>query len=199
MKLFYSTASPYARTTQVVLREVGLSPEKHEVATHPFNNESAFIAANPLAKVPCLVLDNNQSIYDSEVIGQYLDKTFNGGKLWQLLAEDWSLRTVYSHVSGLLDICVALRQEKMREEEGNRSEFWWDRFVAGLDRGLIELNKMIAEFPESFSLLHINTICLLDYLSFRHPEINWRQHQSLEDFYQRFSGRESFLSTQPKA
>lgn len=199
MKLFYSTASPYARTTQVVLREVGLSPEQYEVETHPFNNESAFIAANPLGKVPCLVLENGESIYDSEVIGQYLDQTYNEGRLWQPLSDNWSMRTGYSHVSGLLDICVALRQEKMREEEGKRSEFWWDRFVAGLGRGLVELNNMITEYPTTFSLLHINTICLLDYLSFRHPEINWRQHQFLIDFHSKFSERKSFLETQPKA
>jgi glutathione S-transferase len=199
MKLFYSTASPYARTAQVTLREVGLNPELIEHQTHPFNNERDFLDANPLAKVPCLILDNQESLYDSEVICQYLDAEFNQSSLWQPIKISWSLRTRYSQVSGLLDVSVALRQEKMRQQEGLASSFWWQRFEQALARGLADLAIRIHDFPADFTLLHINTICLLDYLSFRHPEIDWQQHEQLRNFYQDCHNRPSFNQTKPRA
>lgn len=199
MKLYYSTASPYARTAQVTLREIGLTPQEHEKETHPFNNDDDFIAANPLGKVPCLMLDNGESLYDSEVICQYLDDTYNQGILWQPVNNNWQLRKLYSQVSGLIDVSVALRQEKMREEEGLKSEFWWSRFNLALERGVADFASSIHQLPTSFSLLHINTVCLLDYLSFRHPEINWQQYKSLSECYRLYAMRTSFTETMPKA
>lgn len=198
MKLYYSTASPYARTAQVTLREVGLNPLKHENETHPFNNDDDFVAANPLGKVPCLVLDNGESLYDSEIICQYLDETYNDGLLWQPVKDSWQFRKFYSQVSGLLDVSVALRQEKMRDDEGIKSEFWWGRFNSALERGLRDLARSAKGFPKEFSLLHINTVCLLDYVTFRHPEINWRTFDSLNELHSTLSVRASFSDTKPK-
>lgn len=198
MKLYYSTASPYARTAQVTLREVGLDPVKCEKETHPFNNEDDFIAANPLGKVPCLVLDTGESLYDSEVICQYLDEVYNEGALWQPIKENWQFRKLYSQVSGLLDISVALRQEKMRDDEGVKSEFWWERFNSALDRGLKDLAQSATGFPKEFNLLHINSICLLDYVTFRHPEISWNNLEALSELHATYSVRASFSDTKPR-
>ncbi len=198
MKLFISTASPYARTAQVTLREVGLDPSAHEQITHPFNNEAAFIQSNPMSKVPSLTLDNGQTLFDSEVICQYLDETFNQSQLWQSVQSNWSLRTLYSQVSGMLDLAVALRQEDMRAPEGHSSPFWKNRWSESLERSLTDLNAKIVSFPVTFSLLHINSVCLLDYLSFRHPRFIWRDHKNLVSFYLQWSNRESFALTNPK-
>lgn len=196
MKLYYSTASPYARTAQVVLREVGLDAESIETETHPFNNQPDFLATNPLGKVPCLLLDSNESLYDSEVICQYLDCEFNDERLWLPIKTSWSLRKLYSQVAGLLDLAVALRQEKMRDDEGLRSDFWWQRFESGLTRGLNDLNKSCGRFPDELTLLHINTICLLDYLTFRHPELKF-EGENLAAIATACSRRSSFQETLP--
>ncbi|WP_144392310.1 glutathione S-transferase family protein [Pleionea sediminis] len=197
MKLFISTASPYARTAQVVLREVGLDPKLIESETHPFNNEQEFLRANPLGKVPCMLLDDGSSIYDSEVICQYLDFEFNQEKLWQPIMQSWSLRTLYSHVSGLLDLAVALRQEKMREEEKLRSDFWWSRFESGLLRGFSFLENNISRLPNDLSLLHINLTCLVDYMSFRHSDIKLKCDQ-VNQLCLELKSRQSFKATEPK-
>ena len=73
MKLIYSDASPYARTARMVVRELGLGSKVEEVAYHPFDNPKELIDANPLCKVPCLIDDNGMAIFDSQVIGEYLD------------------------------------------------------------------------------------------------------------------------------
>ncbi|MEE4245803.1 MAG: glutathione S-transferase family protein [Kangiellaceae bacterium] len=196
MKLFYSTASPYARTCQVTLREVGLVAQQIEQATHPFDNEPEFLASNPLGKVPCLLVDG-QAIFDSEIICQYLDRTYNNSALFNTINNDWQLTTSFSLISGLLDLAVARRQEVMRDQEGIKSEFWWSRFNDGIERGLSELNQRVSLFPAELSQLDINCICLMDYLSFRHPDINWRHHSMLQQHYQTYSSRESLINTKP--
>ena len=199
MKLYYSDASPYARTVRVFIREVNIEQKVTEVATHPFDNDEAFIKGNPLGKVPCLVLSQSESLYDSEIIVQYLDEKFNSGAMSRALAPNWEWRKNYSLIAGLLDLAVALRQEKMRKEENLASDFWWGRFVAGLDRGLQELDGQVSRFPSELSFLSINTACLLSYLDFRHAELPWCQLSNLSALYNDLSQRASMISTAPVA
>lgn len=196
MKLFYSTASPYARTAQILLREVKLDPTEIEIQTHPFDNNAEFLKANPLGKVPCLITDNDEGIFDSEIICQYLDAEFNQGNLWQPVQSSWSLRTTYSLISGLLDLAVARRQEIMRNSDGLKSEFWWQRFNDGLRRGFEELENRIVLMPDGFNLLDINLACLIDYMAFRHSDLDCIGSHTMSRF-QLFQNRPSIKQTQP--
>ncbi|MCO7224680.1 glutathione S-transferase family protein [Pleionea sp. CnH1-48] len=198
MKLFYSTASPYARATRIMLREASLDFSNIEYSSHPFDNEPDFLQTNPLGKVPCLLLESGESLYDSEVICQYLDSEHNEGKLWAPVKDNWQARKTYSLVSGLLDTSVALQQEKMRAAEALESLFWKERFIAALERGAKELSRLLPLYGEMWSLLSINSLCLLDYLSFRHPELDWKQHSPLLEHYKLHSIRDSFEQTAPK-
>ena len=42
------------------------------VATNPWDDPAALNAANSLGKVPCLITDDKQAIYDSPVICEFL-------------------------------------------------------------------------------------------------------------------------------
>ena len=169
MKLIYSEASPYARTARMVVRELGLEPQVEEVAHHPFDNPKELVEANPLCKVPCLIDDNGMAIFDSQVIAEYLDaKGSHEKKLFADINQDWQLKTLHSLTRGLLDTAVALQQDKMRGD--GQSEFWQERYFGALDRGLSYLQKHLASYPKRFEILSINTVALIDYIRFRHPE-----------------------------
>ena len=45
------------------------------------NGDPVLDAANPLSKIPCLVLDDGTGVYDSRSITRYLDRV-SGGKLF---------------------------------------------------------------------------------------------------------------------
>ncbi|GAA4361218.1 glutathione S-transferase [Kangiella marina] len=176
MKLIYSEASPYARTARMVVRELGLTGQVEEVAHHPFDNPQELLDANPLCKVPCLIDDKGMAIFDSQVIAEYLDAKADGDKeLFAAVNKDWQLKTLYSLTRGLMDTAVALQQDKMRGE--GQSEFWQERFYGALDRGLGYLQKHLASFPKQFEVLSINTVALVDYIRFRHPD-----YQRLDSF-----------------
>lgn len=196
MKLYFTPASPYARSARIVLREHRLEDRLREELSHPFDNAGDFVKANPLGKVPCLALDSGESIVDSEVICAYLDRELGDGRLSRALDGDWELKTFYSVCSGLTDTLVLLRQEKAREQEGLRSDFWWRRYQDAIARTLDYLEERADQLPEPLNLAHINLACALAYLDFRHGDIDWRGgHPQLAALVERLESRDSFAAT----
>ncbi|WP_444996122.1 glutathione S-transferase family protein [Aliikangiella sp. IMCC44359] len=192
MQLFYTKSSPYANCVRMVITEIGIEGEVELIETHPFDNTDDFIKNNPLGKVPCL-LNAGEAIYDSEVICDYLDANITGGTLFNPIYADWRLKTLYSLCSGLMDTCVARRIEQVREQEGIKSEFWWERYNQAISRSLAEIQEKLALFPEEFSILHINLLSCLAYLDFRHKDIDWRKlYPKISRFFDLFKQRECF-------
>src|ERR671933_509098 len=62
----------------MVLHEKGVDFETYEVDLQ--NKSEEFLAASPTGKVPVIVVDG-VSIYESNVINQYLDEVFESPKL----------------------------------------------------------------------------------------------------------------------
>ncbi len=174
MKLFYSDASPYARCVRVVIRHFDIDGID-EIITNPLENGEALIEANPLGKIPCLQLSDGSSLFDSEVILRYLDSEFGEGKLFGNREHNWISESHFSLIKGLLDSAVALRQEQMREEEGKRSLFWTARFEQALLRGLQHIEQSGLMINSQLTILQVMLACLLEYLDFRHVDLDWRK------------------------
>ena len=65
MKLIGSTASPYVRKVRVVMAEKKL--DYQYVVEDVWGNDN-MLKSNPLGKVPCLVVEGVEAIFDSRVI-----------------------------------------------------------------------------------------------------------------------------------
>ncbi|MCR5873933.1 glutathione S-transferase N-terminal domain-containing protein [Phenylobacterium sp. J426] len=80
MKLYSSSASPYARKVAVCAHEAGLADriEIVSVTVSPVGSNAEVSGANPLTKVPTLVLDDGAGLFDSRVIVEYLDHISGG-------------------------------------------------------------------------------------------------------------------------
>ena len=77
-KLYNTQRCPYARRTRMVLHEKGIDFDVHEV---DLSNKSAeFLSVSPTGKVPVVVVDGD-SLYESNVVNQYLDEVMDGPKL----------------------------------------------------------------------------------------------------------------------
>ena len=79
MKLIGSPASPYARKVRVVMAEKKL--EYQYVTEDVWAADSSITRSNPLGKVPCLVMEGGEAVFDSRVIVEYLDTLSPVGKL----------------------------------------------------------------------------------------------------------------------
>ncbi len=79
MKLLYTPNSPYARKVRIVAMEKHINIDLQEVVLG--DADSAIKQYNPLGKVPVLILDDDEALYDSCVIVEYLDTRTPVGKL----------------------------------------------------------------------------------------------------------------------
>jgi len=68
MRLRYSPTSPYVRKVTAIAHELGLFDRLELVATNAWDPVSDLPADNPLGKVPTLLLDDGEALYDSPVI-----------------------------------------------------------------------------------------------------------------------------------
>ena len=71
MKIIIANPSPYARKARVALREKKIVFE--EIIDIPWNTNTLTKGINPLGKIPILLNENHEPLFDSKVIIQYLD------------------------------------------------------------------------------------------------------------------------------
>ncbi|MBN8487749.1 MAG: glutathione S-transferase N-terminal domain-containing protein [Burkholderiales bacterium] len=203
MKLIGSLTSPYVRKVRVVLAEKKL--DYHFVLEDVWGHD-AILASNPLGKVPCLVMDGGEAIFDSRVIVEYVDTLSPVGKLIPPSGrERVEVRTWEALADGLLDASIAARMEAVwsgRSAE-QRSAAWIDRQLSRVHSALRAMSQGLGDKPFCvgihMSLADIAVGVALGYLDYRFPEIDWRTaHPNLQRLFDKLAARPSFTETQPQ-
>jgi glutathione S-transferase len=201
MKLIGSTTSPYVRKVRIVLAEKRMECEfvKEDV----WAPDATIGQKNPLGKVPVLVLDDNTHIYDSRVIVEYLDARAPTSKLIPDDNRDRAeVKTWEALADGTNDAAVAMILEAKRDSK-LQLQGWIDRQRAKVDRALAEMSRALGKnvwcHGKSFSLADVATGVALGYLSFRFPQIEWKeQYPNLLSHYNKLMERDSFKNTAPQ-
>ncbi|WP_300542389.1 glutathione S-transferase N-terminal domain-containing protein [Maricaulis sp.] len=194
MKLIISTTSPYSRKCRVMVRELGLAGQVEEVEAHPFDDDPDLLSANPLGRVPCLMMDDGQALTESALIADYIAE--QAGDPWP---RDWNDRRLEALGNGLLDLTVMRRVEMVRDE-GIRSDFWIGRRERGILRALDELEAGMGEVDNPMAQGPLTMAVALSYLDFRYPESHWRENRpQLQALAEAWSARPSFQATRPPA
>ena len=107
MKLIYAKPSPYSRKARVTLIEKGLQDRIETEISNPLQDEDVLLSANPLGKVPALVLDDGTALFDSSVICEYLDSLAPAPALLETGRDRWTLARQMSLADGVLDAAVS--------------------------------------------------------------------------------------------
>jgi glutathione S-transferase len=161
---------------------------------------------NPLGKVPCLVLEGGEAIFDSRVIVEYLDTRSPVSRLIpEAGRERTEVRTWEALADGLLDAAILARLEATWAPRGEmRSQPWIDRQMVKINGALKAMSTGLADKPWCsgihLSLADIAVGCALGYLDFRFPQIAWREaHPNLAKLAEKLNGRASFVDTKPPA
>ena len=203
MKLIGSITSPYVRKVRIVMAEKKL--DFQFVTEDVWAADTSISAANPLGKVPCLVMEGGEAIFDSRVIVEYVDTLSPVGKLIPDRGRERAeVKTWEALADGLLDAAILARLEASwpGRKEGERSQAWIDRQMKKIDDSLLAMNRALAERSNCvgihLSLADIAVGVAVSYLDFRFPTIDWRgQYPNLGALYERLSLRQSFKDTQP--
>jgi glutathione S-transferase len=202
MKLIGALTSPYVRKVRIVMAEKKLDFQL--VLTDVWNSQE-ILQSNPLGKVPCLVTEAGESIFDSRVIVEYLDALSPVGRLIPPSGRERAeCRTWEAMADGILDASILARMESIwagRTAE-QRSQAWIDRQMSRVDGTLAALSTSLADKPwctgNAFGLADIATGCALGYLDFRFPLIDWRaRHVNLARLSDKLAARPSFVETLP--
>ena len=201
MKLIGSLASPYVRKARIVLAEKKIDYQL--VLEDVWAPETTIHTFNPLGKVPCLLMEDGEAVFDSRVICEYVDTLSPVGRLIpQSGRERVEVRCWEALADGVLDAGVLIRLETTQREEARRSEGWVARQRRKIDEALGAMSQGLAGKPwcanNHFSLADVAVGCALGYLDFRMPELGWREkHSNLDKHFAKLSRRQSFLDTIP--
>ncbi|MFN6100772.1 MAG: glutathione S-transferase N-terminal domain-containing protein, partial [Burkholderiales bacterium] len=198
MKLIGAVTSPYVRKVRIVMAEKKL--EYEFVQEDVWAASTSIVASNPLGKVPCLLMETGEALYDSRVIVEYLDTLSPVGKLIPPSGRERTEVKVWEALAdGLLDAAIAARLEAhwVGRSEAERSQAWIDRqlgkvhdALAAISQGLAD-NSMCAGIH--LSLADIAVGCALGYLDFRFPNIAWRRdYSNLDKLQEKLMQRQSF-------
>ena len=203
MKLIGSTTSPYVRKVRVVMAEKKL--DYQFVEDNVWADDSSIAASNPLGKVPCLVMDGADAMFDSRVIVEYLDTLSPVGKLIPASGRERAeVKTWEALADGLLDAAILVRLERtfVGRSEAQRSQAWIDRQLSKVQAALHAMSKGLGEkaFCSGihFTLSDVAVGCALGWLAFRFPEIVWRtEYANLARLQDKLAARASFMETVP--
>jgi glutathione S-transferase len=201
MKLIGSMTSPYVRKVRIVFAEKKI--EVPLITENVWAEDTKIMCSNPLGKVPCLMLDDNEAIYDSRVIVEYADTLSPVNKLIpQNGKERATVKTWEALADGILDASILARLEATWRPSELQSKAWIDRQMHKVFEGLKAMSDALGNkewcYGNSFSLADIAVGCALGYLLFRFPEINWQKDfDNLNNLYQKLMEKASFKDTIP--
>jgi glutathione S-transferase len=203
MKLIGSSTSPYVRKVRVVMAEKKL--DYQFVEEDVWAADTTIMNSNPLGKVPCLVMEGGEALFDSRVIVEYLDTLSPVGKLIPAVGRERAeVKTWEALADGVLDALVLARLESTwsGRNKAQRCQAWIDRQLAKTQASLKAMSQGLGEKPFCagiyLSLADIAIGCALGYLDFRFPEIDWRgPYPNLGKLYEKLMQRASFADSVP--
>ena len=199
MKLLGTNISPYVRKVRLVLLEKSISHEY--LIDAPREPGSQVARANPLGRIPALILDDETCVYDSPVIAEYAD-TLNDApiliprnnalarmrvKRWEALAD------------GIMDSAVVVRTESIRPAEKQEPDNI-SRHNDAITRALAHAAEQLGQHEwcegTSITLADLALVSALIYLNLRQAERDWRgAHPNLAAWFARVSKRASVRAT----
>ncbi len=192
MKLYTLKSSPFAR--KVRLAALILDVPLDLVETDPMADPADLQAANPLGKVPCLVLDDGSTLFDSSVIVQVLDDVAGHRLMSPMGPERWDALRGEALADGIMEAAVAAIAEIWRPED-ERSASWLARYDRAIERGLTEAAKAPPPWPR---LPALSLACALEYLDLRHARLAWRdRYPALADWLADLADKPPLKDTRP--
>jgi glutathione S-transferase len=203
MKLIGAITSPYVRKVRVVMAEKKL--DYQFVSEDVWSEQTRIQESNPLGKVPCLIMEGGEAVFDSRVIVEYLDTLSPVGKLIPAGGRERAeVKTWEALADGLLDAAILARLESVwtGRTDAQRSPAWIDRQLDKVQQSLRAMSGGLGDKPFCsgihLSLSDIAVGCAVGYLDFRFPQIDWRTpYPNLHKLYDKLAQRQSFIDSLP--
>ncbi len=158
--------SPFARKVRIAAAVLKLDDRIEIVAADTGNPGDTLRRQNPLGKIPALIVESGDVLFDSAVIVEYLDWLAGGGRI--IPAEPvrrFRSLTQQALADGIMEAAVLLRYESLWREPGMRSEQWIAYQGDKISRALAAFEHSPPE--ELSDVATIALACALGYLDLR--------------------------------
>lgn len=201
MRLMHGKVSPFVRKVMIAAIEKGLDSKIEIVPTAVGTgkiNEELF-ALNPIGKIPTLVLDDGQAVYDSFVIVDHFDQVKPEPRLIPASGPE-RLRALRLNAiaDGLLIAGILAKTEAGRPPERQWPEFQAAQW-AKVKKCIEALDRELSGATKSVTIGEIAVGAAFGWLDLRAPEENWRPRApNLAAFLEAFGKRASMERTKPQ-
>ena len=188
MILHSSPPSPFVRKVRIAAGVLNLDREITMREADLNDPADPLRAQNPLGKIPALVLENGETLYDSRVILEYLDHLAGGGRILprEARARFDALR-LQALCDGAMDASVLIVYESRYRPTELHVQSWLDRQAGKIARAMAVMESVP---PKLDGLPHVGQIalaCLLGYRDLRFGG-DWRDnHPALVTWLDEFA------------
>jgi glutathione S-transferase len=186
-----TVTSPFGRKVRMAIDMLGLSDRIRLEPADPLDDKDTLRQQNPLGKMPCLVLADGGTIYDSGIIIEFLQDVAGTDRLLPLKGPDrYRTLTLSRLADGIMDASILVVYEgRFRPDASTHSPRWLAHQRGKITRGLSAFEKSPPD-PAKGDVVAIGLSCALGYLDWR-KQIDWRPvYPGLVAWLNEFSTRE---------
>jgi glutathione S-transferase len=135
--------SPYTRRVAITLRHYGVPYEQRDLSG--FGNRADVRVANPLGRIPALVLEGGEALVDSAAIVDFLDETYGADRPLtpRSGAERRAVLRVAAMMTGACDKGLHAAYERNHHPPGKVHQPWIDDCMAQMRQALLAVEKMV--------------------------------------------------------
>ena len=169
-----SSASPFGRKVKLTASILGLSDRIQIVDADTLNPEDSIRQQNPLGKIPALILENGEVLYDSRVIVDYLDHLAGGSRVIPNGPERFTALRDQALADGIMDAALLQVYEGRFRPEDRHEPKWVSHQADKVRRGLDHAEAHLSETGQDLHIGQIALACALGYLDLRFAG-RWRE------------------------
>jgi glutathione S-transferase len=194
-----TVTSPFGRKVRMAIEALGLIERITLVPADPLDEKDTLRQQNPLGKMPCLVLTDGSTIYDSSIIIEFLQEAAGTDRLLPLRGPArFKALTQARLADGIMDASILVVYESRFRPDSPPSARWLEHQRGKITRGL-EAFQAAPPDPNKTDVASIGLSCALGYLDWR-KQVDWRPaYPGLVTWLERFSAHEpAFERTRAK-
>ena len=194
-----TVTSPFGRKVRMAIDALGMAGRVTLKPADPLDESDTLRQQNPLGKMPCLVLADGSTIYDSGIIIEFLQDAAGADRLLPLRGPArFKALTLARLADGIMDASILIVYENRFRPDSQPSARWLDHQRGKIMRGLAAFEASPPD-PEKTDVVSIGLSCALGYLDWR-KQVDWRPaFPGLVTWLNRFSAHEpAFERTRAK-
>lgn len=179
MRLLCSSTSPFSSKVRMAARHLGIKLEEIRVDTNA--GPALLVDNNPLGKIPTLLTDDGDAIFDSRAIMHYFDRQ-EGGLYPSKKGKRTEAEVLEALCDGTMECLLSIVYERRLREPEKQHQPWIDRQWTKASRALAHLDAEPPKIGKKLHAGHFALAALIGYLQLRfegqweadHAElINW--------------------------